>query len=66
MPSPGSPWHAPGQDTPYQMTGTAHRWADEHGEASVLLELHGGGTIEWSANLRAMLDAMQFVQGLGG
>ncbi len=55
----GYPFHAPGQGAPYPLTGTAHRWADEHGEASVLLELHGGEGIEWQPNYRAMTVALR-------
>jgi hypothetical protein len=57
----GYPVHAPGQDTPYRMTGTAHEWADAHDEASVLLELRPDAGIEWQANERAMTAAMQYV-----
>lgn len=54
----GYPFHAPGQGVPYLLTGTAHRWADEHGEMSVLLELRGGDGIEWLPNYRAMTVAL--------
>ncbi len=55
----GYPLHAPG-DTPYSLTGTAHRWAADHGEASALLELTGAG-LEWTANHAAMNAAMQWL-----
>lgn len=57
----GYPVHAPGQDTPYPLTGTAHGWADANGELSVLLELRSAAGIEWQANYRAMTAAMRFV-----
>jgi hypothetical protein len=55
----GYPAHAPG-DTPYPITGTAHRWADEHGEVSALLELRPDGGLEWPANHAAMDAALQW------
>lgn len=58
----GYPYHAPGQDTPYPLSGTAHGWADANGEASVLLELRSNAGIEWPANERAMIAAMAYVQ----
>ncbi|HEU0167861.1 MAG TPA: M14 family metallopeptidase, partial [Chloroflexota bacterium] len=56
----GYPLHAPG-DTPYPLTGSAHRWADEHGEVSALLELRPDGGVEWPANHAAMDAALQWL-----
>jgi hypothetical protein len=55
----GYPVHAPG-DTPYPLTGTAHAWADAHGEFSALLELRSGAGMEWQANYQAMRAAMRY------
>jgi hypothetical protein len=55
----GYAFHLPG-DTPYPLTGTAHRWADEHGEVSALVELHGNAGTEWSKNLAGMLAALLY------
>jgi len=57
----GYPFHLPGKDTPYAMTGTAHRWADEHGQLSLLLELHGSASIEWDTNHSGMNATMRYV-----
>lgn len=51
--------HVPG-DTPYPLTGTAHAWADAHGEFSALLELRSAAGIEWQANYQAMRAAMRY------
>jgi len=56
----GYPVHAPG-DTPYPLTGTAHEWADANGEASTLIELRSGASIEWQANYQAILAALRYV-----
>jgi len=54
--------HQPDVGTPYRMTGTAHRWADEHGQQSLLLELRPNAGMEWVANHAGMNAAMRFVE----
>lgn len=55
----GYVFHLPG-DTPYPLTGTAHRWADENGGRSALLEMHGNAGTEWLMNYRGMLAALGY------
>jgi hypothetical protein len=60
----GYAFHLPGQDTPYVLTGTAHHWADEQRQFSVLLELHGNAGTEWTMNHRGMDAALAYVVSL--